>query len=224
MWVFGEACQCGDMVEHARVSLMTLDPACAVDVVKYVENEARPVIEEIPGSRGVALLTIADLAVMVMESFWFSGDAMRESEGAVAPLRKEAVHRGVATVSVERHEVASATRVARPAAGAGVRLTRVDIDPRRVNEAIARYEDTAVPWLTETDGFCSAVLLVHRRTGRALTETVWCDHESLAASRSPAAAIRADTVAATEAEIRALEEYRLEFSTAPEFWMPPHAG
>ena len=212
------------MIEHARVSLMTLDPACTGDVVKYVEHEARPVIEQIPGSRGVALLAIPDLAVIVMESFWFSGDAMRDSEGAVAPFRKEAVRRGVATISVERHEVASATRVARPAPGAGVRLTRVDIDPRRVDEAIARYEDTAVPWLTETEGFCSAVLLVHRRSGRALTETVWRDLEALAASRTHAASIRADAVAATEAGIRALEEYRLEFSTAPEFWMPPHAG
>ena len=211
-------------MEHARVSLMTLDPACADDVVKYVEHEACPAIEQLLGNRGVAVLAIPDLAVIVMESFWFSGDAMRESEGAVAPFRKEAMRRGVATVSVERHEVASATRVARPAPGAGVRLTRVDVDPRRVDEAIARYEDTAVPWLTETGGFCSAVLLVHRRSGRALTETVWCDHEALAASRSPAASIRADAVSATEAEIRALEEYRLEFSTTPKFWMPPHAG
>jgi hypothetical protein len=210
-------------MEHARVSLLTLDPACAGDVVKYVEHEARPAIEEIPGSRGVALLEIPDLAVIMLESFWVSGDAMRESEGAVAPLRKEAVHRGVATVSVERHEVASATRPARPEAGAGVRLTRVDIDPRRVDEAIARYEDTAIPWLTESDGFCSQVLLVHRRTGRALTETIWRDRDALAASRSRAAAIRADTVAATDAEIRALEEYRLEFSTVPKVWMPKHA-
>ncbi|MDQ1507511.1 MAG: hypothetical protein QOD57_5238, partial [Actinomycetota bacterium] len=33
-------------MEHARVSLLTLDPACAGDVVKYVEHEARPAIEE----------------------------------------------------------------------------------------------------------------------------------------------------------------------------------
>jgi hypothetical protein len=31
-------------------------------------------------------------------------------------------------------------------------------------------------------------------------------------------------VAATDAEIRALEEYRLEFSTVSKFWMPPQAG
>jgi hypothetical protein len=67
------------------------------------------------------------------------------------------------------------------------------------------------------------VLLVHRRTGRGLTETIWRDVDALAASRSRAAAIRADTVAATDAEIRSLEEYRLEFSTVSKFWMPPHA-
>jgi hypothetical protein len=48
-------------------------------------------------------------------------------------------------------------------------MTRIDFDPRRIDDAVAAYEDTAVPWLTEADAFCSALLLVHRPSGRALT-------------------------------------------------------
>jgi hypothetical protein len=119
----------------------------------------------------------------------------------------------VATVSVERHEVASSTRITRPPPGAGVRLTRVDVDPAKVPFAIAAFEDTAVPWLTETDGFCQALALVHRRSGRGIVETVWRDAAALAASRSAAAAIRADAIAATDSVIRALEEFRLEYTS-----------
>jgi quinol monooxygenase YgiN len=202
-------------VEHVRVSLLTADPAQVGDLVHYVATDARKVVADHPGSRGMALFAIPELAVAVVETFWVTGDAMRDSEKAEEPLRKEAVRRGRATLSVERHEVASSVRASRPKPGAGVRLTRVDIDPSRVDAAIADYEDTALPWLTEAEGFCSALLLVHRRSGRAMVETVWRDGAAMAASRSAAAASRADATAATGGVIRALEEFRLEFSSAP---------
>jgi quinol monooxygenase YgiN len=202
-------------MEHARVSLLTADPAQVGDLVHYVANDARKVMEDHPGSRGMALLTIPELAVVVVETFWVTGDAMRDSEKAEESLRREVVRRGRATLSVERHEVPSSVRAARPRQGAGVRLTRVDIAPSRVDAAIADFEDTALPWLTESDGFCSALLLVHRRSGRAMVETVWRDAEAMAASRSTAAAARADAIAATGGVVRALEEFRLEFNSAP---------
>jgi hypothetical protein len=117
------------------------------------------------------------------------------------------------TVSVEQYEVSSNQRLVRPHAGAGVRVTRIDLDPVRIDDAIANYEDTALPWLADADGFCSAHLYVHRRTGHAIEETVWQDPDCLAASRGSAAAIRLDTVAATDAVIRALAE--LELVAAP---------
>jgi hypothetical protein len=163
----------------------------------------------------MALLVIPELAVVIVETFWVTGDAMRDSEKAEEPLVEETVRRGRATVSVERHEVASSVRAVRPRDGAGVRLTRVDIEPSRVNTAIADYEDTALPWLIESDGFCSALLLVHRRSGRGIVETTWRDGAAMAASRSAAAAARADAIAATGGVIRALEEFRLEFNSAP---------
>jgi quinol monooxygenase YgiN len=202
-------------MEHARVQLLTADPAQVGDLVHYVANDARKVIEDHPGNRGMALVVIAELAVIVVETFWVTGDAMRDSEAAEEPLRKEIVRRGRATVSVERHEVASSVRAARPREGAGVRLTRIDIEPSRVDAAIADYEDTALPWLTGAEGFCSALLLVHRRSGRAMVETVWRDAAAMAASRSAAAAARADAIAATGGVVRALEEFRLEFNSAP---------
>jgi hypothetical protein len=196
-------------VEHARVNLMTADPARAGDVVRYLENKGRPVIEAELGFEGMTILVNPELAVLIAETFWVSGDAMRETERIEGPLRKEAARLGKATISVERHEVASRVRVARPQPGAGARITRVDFEPRRVDDAVAAYEDTAVPWLTEADGFCSALLLVHRPSGRALTETIWQDEAALIASRSTAASIRVDTIAATDGEIRALEEFQL---------------
>jgi hypothetical protein len=78
---------------------------------------------------------------------------------------------------------------------------------------IAAYEDTTVPWLTETSGFCAQQLYVDRGTGRSISETLWRDPHALAVSRSAAAAVRVDMVAATGSTIRALEEYSLVFAS-----------
>jgi hypothetical protein len=104
----------GGKVEHARVNLMTADPVRVDRIVRYVEDEARPRVEDEPGSLGMALFVHRDWGVLVIESFWVSGEAMWDSEQATAPLRKEAIHHGVATVSVERHELASSVRAERP--------------------------------------------------------------------------------------------------------------
>jgi hypothetical protein len=200
-------------VEHVRVNLITADPQHAKDVVHYLETDVPPRLSDLPGERGITLLSNLELGVILFESFWVSGEAMKQTERAVEPLRKEAVRRGGGTVTVEPYQVAGFDRAHRPPRGAGVRFTRYDVDPNRVDEAIAAYEDIAVPWLLESDGFCSSLLLVHRRTGRTLTEDIWRDHSTLAASRSAATTARADAVAAADSLVRALEEYTLDLGT-----------
>jgi len=136
---------------------------------------------------------------------------MRESERVEAGVRDEAIRLALGTASVERFRRASVTRVGREEGGAGVRHTVYQMDPAALDEAIAGYEDTAVPWLTETDGFVSAALLVDHRSGRQLSQTIWRDIDALVKSRSPAAAIRVDAVAATDSAVVALDEYGLVF-------------
>jgi hypothetical protein len=195
---------------HVRVSVLTVDPGKLDDVVSYVAGKARSVVEDKPGNLGMSM-AVNELGVAVVETFWVSGDAMRESERPLSATRAEAARRGNGTVSVEHYTVASVVHVAEPEAGSGVRLTRADVDPNRVDEAIAAYEDAAVPWLTESKGFRLARLYVDRRTGRSMTEAVWADRIALADSRGVAATIRADGVAATDAVVRAVEEYELIF-------------
>jgi hypothetical protein len=162
----------------------------------------------------MSLQVSPDLAVAVLESFWVSHDAMRESEGVEAVVRDEAIRLALGTASVERFRRASVTRVGREEGGAGVRHTVYQTNPAVLDEAIAGYEDTAVPWLTETDGFVSATLLVDHRSGRQLSQTIWRDIDALVKSRSSAAAIRVDAVAATDSAVVALDEYGLVFRSA----------
>jgi hypothetical protein len=201
-------------VIQARVNLITADPGQLPDAVTYIEAQARPVVEAMHDSLGMSLYTNPDLGVAVLESFWASRRAMLLSEEAASPLRDGATRRAMGTVRVDCYQVPIFELEAPSAAGAGLRLTRMDIEPSMVEDAVEIYGDTAVPRLAETEGFCGALLLVDYRTGQSISETIWLDDKALAASRAAAAAVRAEAVRSTGWVIGALEEYGLVFSSA----------
>ena len=199
---------------HVRFNFLTADPLRLGDSVKFIESEVRPQVDSQPGSLGTSLYTDPDAGLAILESFWASDDAMHASEHTVSSSRREAVRRAAGTVSVERYEVPVFELEAPMRSGAGMRLTRMDVEPSQVEDAVEVYGDTAVPWLAETRGFCSTLLLVDPETGHTISETLWRDEAALAETRSLAAAVRVDTVAATGCVIRAVEEYGLVSTSA----------
>jgi hypothetical protein len=204
----------GAVVLHVRFNLITADPQRLDDAVKYIEAEVRPAVENQLGSLGMSLYTNPGLGLAILESFWASGDAMGASEHRVSLGRREVVERAAGTVSVERYRVPVFELEGPLHAGAGLRLTRMSIEPGAVEDAVEAYGTTVVPWLAETEGFGSSLLLLDRNTGLSISETIWRDSEALAASRSLAAAVRVDMVASSGYVIRAVEEYGLVFSSA----------
>ncbi|HTP16304.1 MAG TPA: hypothetical protein VMK13_10760 [Streptosporangiaceae bacterium] len=182
--------------------------------MRYIESELRPAVESQPGNLGLSLLASPELGVAVLESFWASLDALRDSEAAVAPARGEVIRRAKGTVAVERYRIPVFEREAPPRGGEGVRLTRMEVEPSAVDDAIEAFGDTAVPWLAETPGFHSALLFADPASGHLISEDVWMDPQALAASRSAAAVARVDAVDAARCVIRAVEEYIQVFSSA----------
>jgi quinol monooxygenase YgiN len=201
-------------MEHVRFNLITADPDRLGDSVTFIDAEVRPQVDSQPGSLGTALYTDPEHGLAILESFWASDNAMAATEHVVSPQRREAVRRAAGTVSVERFQVPVFELEAPVRAGARLRLTRIEVEPSRVDDAIEAYGDTIVPWLADTAGFCSALLLIDEQTGQTISETVWRDKQALGASRSTAAAIRVDTVAATDGVVRAVEEYGLVATSA----------
>jgi hypothetical protein len=133
----------GAVVLQARFNLITADPLLLGDSVKFIEAEVRPVVESLPGSLGMLLYTNPELGVAVLESFWTSRAALVQSGEMVWPGRREAVRRAVGTVAVERYRVPVFEREAPLRAGAGLRLTRMDVEPSRVEDAVESYGDVA---------------------------------------------------------------------------------
>jgi hypothetical protein len=205
---------------QARFHLITADPLRLADVLKFIEAEVRPETENRQGSLGMSLYANPELGVAVLESFWATHEVLLLNENRGLPDFGDALRHAAGTIWVERCRV--------PVfewdwegpldPGAGLRLTWMDVEPSRVEDAVEAYGDTAVPGLAETRGFCAALLLTGRSTGHLISESIWRNPQALAASRSAAATVRVEMVASTGCVIRAVDEYGLVFSSARKAW------
>jgi hypothetical protein len=164
----------------------------------------------------MAFLTNAGLGLCVIASYWDSVDAMTASEQAVQVSRKEMTEIMSGTVTVEHYEVPVFVRRSRPQAGAGVSMVRIEGNLATLDSIIDEFRNTGVPAAMDMRGLCSAQLLVDRVTGRSMVVAAWEDAAAMAASRAEVARLRASVIAVTHAQVRSVEEYRLEFSSVRE--------
>jgi hypothetical protein len=199
---------------YARFSLITADPLQLGGCLKHMEAEVRPVLEMQPGSLGTAMYADAELGLAFFESCWASDEALVAIEHLPSLGQSDVLRQAAGTATDERYRLPVFEHEGKLTPAARLRLTRMDVEPSAVADAVEAYGDTAVPWLADTDGFSSAQLLVNDRTGHAISETVWRDPAALAASRRVSAEVRAETTASAGWSIRALEEYSLLFSSA----------
>lgn len=157
--------------------------------VEFVEEVGRPALESAAGSRGVAVFVDDESGRTVVASYWDTADAMRASESALASLRGQAAAVGGGDITIQSYEVAVARRLSVPAAGARVRLLRVQGDPHTIDDMIAFYRAEALPVLVGLAGLCSVQLLIDRESGDLISATAWEDAAVLAAAQGDLAKV-----------------------------------
>ncbi len=216
---------------HVEVSRIAGDRLRLDDAISYLASQACPAIERQSGSLGTSLLIDPATGAITFESFWASQGALVSGEDAIAASVREAGRYAHGATTRTRYEVVVFEREAPWRAGQGVRVTPMTVEPTRtedavapmsagsskwsnIEDAVAWYGDTAVPVLADTGGFCAALLFADWASGQLLSETVWQDARTLAASRSAAAAGEAAAAAAINGVLGTSAEYRLVSSSA----------
>jgi hypothetical protein len=201
---------------QARFHLVTADPLRLADVLKSIETEVRPQTESREGSLGMSLYAKPESGVAVLESFWATHEMLLLNENRGLPDFGDALRRAGGTVTVDSYRVPvfewDWEGPLNPLAV--LRLTWMEIEPSKTDDAVEAYGDIAVPALAETEGFAGSLLLVGRGTGHLIGETIWRDPQALAGSRSAEAVVRVEMVESTGCVIRAIDEYGLVFSSA----------
>lgn len=159
--------------------------------VRFVRDEAAPVLRQQHGYRGVAVSADRAGGVLGIVSRWETEADRDASESALAKTREDG-HRVIGgTMTVELFEEAVWEVVEPPVAGSSViRLRRTSMDPARVDANVEFFKTVALPELRATPGFQAARNMINRQDGTGMVGTIWADEAALQAGEAAGAARR----------------------------------
>ena len=164
------------------------------------------------GNRGLTTLVDRKTGVIVAISYW--DDIGLSSETELTKAREGAAKAAEGALVTESFEVAVAERPVAPDPGATVQMTRVQLDPVRVDAGVAFVRDELLQRLSACSGLCSAELLIDRVIGNGLLVTTWTDQEAAGRAQALIDALRRDAEAVAGATFPRSESYMLVWRSA----------
>ncbi|NEW39511.1 hypothetical protein GV794_12540 [Nocardia cyriacigeorgica] len=196
----------------ARSTTIQAQPSAIDAGIAHMRDVVLPELHEIPGCVGLSLMVDRTNGRCIATSSWESEAAMRDSMERVGPIRERAIALFGGSAHVEEWEIAGLHRAHLSREGACVRATWVKTDPSRVDAAVEVYKASTLPAMEELDGFCSASLMINRKSGRAVSCTTYDNAEAMRRGREQSASLRVD--AAREAGVEALDVREFELALA----------
>jgi heme-degrading monooxygenase HmoA len=157
----------------ARYTTVRGDPSKIDAAIDLVDGATRTSVEATEGNLGFGVLADTKGGRLIGASYWDSAESMRASEAPLAATRASAAAALGGEASIERFEVTLGFRHSIPGRGAVVRLSHLEVDPARVDEAISLMHEETAPRVKGADGLCSVQQLLDRETGAGMIVTTW---------------------------------------------------
>ena len=174
--------------------------------IAFVKNEAAPMLDSMEGCRGLSLIVDRETGQCIATTSWETEELMHSSDELLRPIRDRGRDILGGSIQVDEWEIAVMHRTDH---GECCRVSwlRGDLD------AMAETFRTAIlPALEQTEGFCSASLLMSRASGLGCASTVWQDRAAMEASRSSADSMRNQAAADASGEIIEVHEFDLAYA------------
>lgn len=197
---------------YARVNMIFCDKDRIDDGLAHIEDSDRGAVEATEGNKGLATLVDRKTSVIVAISYW--DESLRSSEAMLTKARAGAAAAANGDLVTENFEVAAGRRVSIPAAGAAVRMARVQVDHARLEDIVAFYRDDVVPRLERCSGLCSAELLLDPDSGTGVSLTAWADPEAATDAESVLVQLREEASSQLEVKFTRIESYTMVRTSA----------
>ncbi len=144
--------------------------------VAHIEESDRGVVESTAGNQGLTTLVDREAGVIVAMSYW--DDLQNSSQATLTRAREDAAIAAGGELVTETFEVALTERPAVPSPGAVTQMTRVQLEPSRLDAGLAYIHDEVLARLSAASDISSAELLIDREIGNGLLVTTWTDHDA----------------------------------------------
>ena len=188
---------------YARSTTLKGQPANIDAGIAFVKDEVWPKLDQTEGCRGLSMLVDRETGQCIATSSWDSEEAMRASDGQLRPSRERGRDILGGTMEVDEWEIAVMHRNQH---GECCRVSWLKGDLDAMTET---FRVSLLPQLEQTDGFCSASLLLNRSSGLGCATTTWETREAMEASRSAADEMRQRAASDAGGEIIEVHEFEL---------------
>lgn len=190
----------------ARSSTFHGKPANIDAGLKFVQDEAGPLLDGTEGCRGLSLLVDRETGYCIATSSWESEEAMRASDEPLRSLRDRGKDLLGGSMQVDSWEIMVMHRTHH---GECCRVSWVEGD---VDALAETFRTGIMPQLEQLDGFCSASLLVDRSARLGCATTAWESREAMEASRTAADDMRARAASDAEGLVVEVHEFDLAYA------------
>jgi quinol monooxygenase YgiN len=195
---------------HARSITIMARPDSIDTGVAFIRDEVMQTLMGMNSCIGLSMLVDRSSGRCITTSAWQDQDAMRASDEQLRQLRARAAEMmGGGEPEVEEWEIAVLHRDHTSQPGACVRATWVRMDPQQLDRGMNIFKSVNLPAMEQTDGFCSASLLINRQSGRAVTSMTFDSRDALDRSRERGKEVREQSVREMNAEVVEVGEFEL---------------
>ncbi|HEV8206334.1 MAG TPA: hypothetical protein VGR04_06545 [Acidimicrobiia bacterium] len=149
------------------------------DGIAFIRDNAVAVLQEQKGYRGVTASADRDGGVLGILSLWETEAERDASFGPLAELRQEGLDVVGGELTVETFEELVVEMASPPPVGSALMVTRVSMDPSKVDENLDFFKREVVPRIKAAPGFRALRNMMDRTTGRGLVGSAWTDQDAM---------------------------------------------
>lgn len=160
--------------------LLTFTGARDIDGgVTYLRNEVLDILNAQHGYRGISASCDRARDLFGILSLWETEADRAASESALSKARQDALEIVGGDLTVENLEQVVSEMVKPIAPGCALFVTRVSMDPAKLDENIAFFKSDVVPQIKSQPGFCALRSMIDRAAGTGVIGSVWETREAL---------------------------------------------
>jgi heme-degrading monooxygenase HmoA len=174
---------------HTRV--LTFSGATNIDDgVAFVRDNATPVLREQKGYRGSTASADRAGGVLGVLSLWETEADRDASFGPMAELRQQGLDVVGGELTVDNYEEVVQEMASPPPVGSALMVTRISMDPSKVDENLRFFRSEVAPRITAAPGFRALRNMIDRKTGRGIVGSAWADQDAMKNAAAQAEARR----------------------------------
>jgi heme-degrading monooxygenase HmoA len=164
-------------------------------MVAYIRETALSGLRGQKGYQGFSVSADRANGVVGTLSMWETEADRDASDSALVKLREDARAKFATDMTVESLEDRVMEMSKPPAVGTRLMVTRISMDPAKVDENLEAFKNEVLPQIKAAPGFRSMRVMINPQTGEGASGAIYDDEQSMQAAAEAAMARRPDATA-----------------------------